>query len=83
MEIIDGVGWMAMNVLSGKIEALRQQLMETVDHCCGDFLNPDVLRISQELDLLIVEMQREKRVPKYPHLSVVSDDACLSEASEP
>lgn len=50
-----------MNCLSGQIETLRQQLLETVDHCSGDFLNPDVLRISQELDLLIVQVQREQR----------------------
>ncbi|MGB8957089.1 MAG: aspartyl-phosphate phosphatase Spo0E family protein [Tumebacillaceae bacterium] len=63
-----------MNCLSGQIETLRQQLLETVDHYSGDFLNPDVLRISQELDLLIVEVQRGQR------RIAIGDDACHSEA---
>ena len=51
-----------MNVISGQIETLRQQLLETVDLYRGDFLHPNVLRISQELDLLIVKVQRLQRM---------------------
>jgi hypothetical protein len=51
-----------MNVISGQIETLRQQLLETVDLYRGDFLHPKVLRISQELDVLIVQVQQLQRI---------------------
>jgi len=47
-----------MNGITGQIEALRQKLLETVDIYRGDFLHPSVISISQELDLLIVRVQR-------------------------
>lgn len=47
-----------MNGIAGQIETLRQKLLETVDRYSGDFLHPHVLRISQELDELIVKLQR-------------------------
>jgi hypothetical protein len=47
-----------MNCITGQIEALRQKLLETVDIYRGDFLHPSVIRISQELDVLIVAVQR-------------------------
>ncbi|MFD2171427.1 Spo0E family sporulation regulatory protein-aspartic acid phosphatase [Tumebacillus lipolyticus] len=50
-----------MNCISGQIETLRQKLNETVDSYRGDFLHPNVLRVSQELDMLIVKMQHLKR----------------------
>lgn len=50
-----------MNSISGQIETLRQKLLETVDRYRGDFLHPNVLRISQELDTLIVHVQRRKQ----------------------
>jgi hypothetical protein len=46
-----------MNGIAGQIETLRQQLLETVDRYSGDFLHPHVLRVSQELDELIVQFQ--------------------------
>ena len=63
-----------MNCLSGQIETLRQQLLETVAHYSGDFLTPDVLRLSLELDLLIVQVQRKQR------RIAICFDACHSEA---
>ena len=52
---------LAMNSISGQIETLRQKLLETVDRYSGDFLHPNVLHISQELDLLIVRFQQSER----------------------
>ncbi|KEO81941.1 hypothetical protein EL26_18105 [Tumebacillus flagellatus] len=48
--------------MAGQIEILRQQLLETVDRCSGDFLHPSVLRVSQELDELIVQFQQLQRL---------------------
>lgn len=55
-----------MNSISGQIETLRQKLLETVDSYRGDFLHPNVLRISQELDTLIVHVQRRKQQQGQP-----------------
>lgn len=57
---------MAMNSISGQIETLRQKLLDTVDRYRGDFLHPNVLRISQELDTLIVHVQRRKHQAQSP-----------------
>ncbi|PWK12786.1 aspartyl-phosphate phosphatase Spo0E family protein [Tumebacillus permanentifrigoris] len=46
-----------MNGIAGQIETLRLQLLETVDRYSGDFLHPNVLRVSKELDELIVQFQ--------------------------
>jgi hypothetical protein len=51
-----------MSSISLQIEILRQKLLETVEYYRGDFLHPNVLRISQELDLLIVRVQEERRL---------------------
>ncbi|HEU4963072.1 MAG TPA: aspartyl-phosphate phosphatase Spo0E family protein [Bacilli bacterium] len=50
-----------MNGSVEQIENLRQKLIEVVDHHCGDFLHPNVLKISQELDLLIVRVQESRK----------------------
>jgi len=50
-----------MSGISLQIETLRQKLLEMVDVHRGDFLHPNVLRISQELDLLIVRVQEMRR----------------------
>jgi hypothetical protein len=47
-----------MQGMSGEIEDLRQQLQEVVDRHQGDFLHPQVLKLSQELDRLIVVAQQ-------------------------
>lgn len=49
-----------MNCAAEQIETLRQKLLEVVDRHCGDFLHPNVLKVSQELDLLIVQVQESR-----------------------
>jgi hypothetical protein len=57
---VEGYRCFAMNCISGQIETLRKELLETVDRNSGNFLHPHVLRISQELDLLIVRVQQSR-----------------------
>ncbi|WP_227874216.1 aspartyl-phosphate phosphatase Spo0E family protein [Tumebacillus algifaecis] len=59
-----------MNSISLQIETLRQKLLETVDSYRGDFLHPNVLRISQELDMLIVEVQSGERKQRQPSVGI-------------
>ncbi|MBL0388841.1 aspartyl-phosphate phosphatase Spo0E family protein [Tumebacillus sp. ITR2] len=70
-----------MNGIAGQIESLRQQLLEMVDSCSGDFLHPHVLRVSQELDELIVQFQRLQVLEHKSRRELSIYDACLSEAS--
>jgi len=47
-----------MSQIGVQIELLRQQLQEAVAEHRGDFLHPRVLRLSQELDVLILRVQK-------------------------
>jgi hypothetical protein len=48
-----------MGVTSKKIEELRQTLQKAAKDINYNFLNPDLLRISQKLDQLIVGHMRQ------------------------
>jgi len=77
-----GWGWPMTNI-SREIESLRRQLLETVDRCSGNFLHPQVLLISQELDLLIVSFQQLQKKKSGPKTHPAICDASRSEASIP
>jgi len=47
--------------LEDKIVELRKKLIKIVENNKGEFSNEEVVLISQELDRLILEMQKKKR----------------------
>lgn len=49
-----------MENLTGKIKALRKEMEASIDE--NGILHPQTIALSQELDVLIVEAQKEKVV---------------------
>lgn len=47
-----------LQVLSGKIEDMRYQLNEAVIRRRNNFLDSDIIKLSQKLDLLILEYEK-------------------------
>ena len=52
-----------------KIESMRFAMMTTAEKHCHDLLHPEVIRISCELDLLIVQAMKSRSRPSNPAAS--------------